>query len=58
MGRGVIRQEPTAELFADPKFQEYLALRSATERDVAGNYRELLELAKSIVSKCHDQLGE
>jgi hypothetical protein len=58
MGRGAIRLEPTAELFADPKFQEYLVLRSATERDVAQNYRELLELAKSIVSKCHAQLGE
>jgi len=58
VGRGVLQAEPSAELFADPKFQEYLVLRWATERDVAENYRELQELAKSIVSKCRDQLGE
>jgi hypothetical protein len=57
MGRGIVLMEPDAKLLADPKFQEYLALRAATERDVARDYYELLELARSIVSKCHAQLG-
>jgi hypothetical protein len=58
IGRGVGSMEPTAELLADSRFQEYLSLRSVTERDVGENYSELLELAKSIVSRCRSEMGE
>ena len=58
IGRGALIVEPTAELLADIKFQEYLMVRSATERDVASFYRELLELSKSIVSRCRAAIGE
>ena len=40
-----------SELLADSKFQEYLALRYATERDVAVCYQELLRLCDEIVSR-------
>jgi hypothetical protein len=58
IGRGTLAAQPSAELLADTKFQEYLLVRSATEADVASYYRELLELSKSIVSRCRAAIGE
>jgi hypothetical protein len=58
IGRGAVIVEPTAELLADLKFQESLMVRSATEKDVAIYYGELLQLSKSIVSRCRAAIGE
>ena len=43
-------------LLADPRFQEYLALRHAAEGEVAGQYREFLELSQKVLAELRGQV--
>ncbi len=49
LGR-TVSPDSYSELLADSKFQGYLALRHAAERDVGTYYRDLLRLCDEIVS--------
>ena len=58
---GIADEEPTAgqsyaELLGDPAFQEHLALRHFVERDVAGEYRQLLRQAEDILARLRTQI--
>lgn len=50
------RTDAYADLLSDPRFQEFLMLRQASERDVAGSYRDLLEQAETVLARTQSQL--
>ena len=45
-----------SQLFRNPKFQDYLALRHLSERDMARHYGELLRNAEVILTRLRQQL--
>jgi hypothetical protein len=51
------RPDAYADLLSDPRFQEFLTLRHASERDVAGRYRDLLEQAEAVLAQIESQPG-
>lgn len=64
LGQGVVadsaRGGPStrsyAPLLASPRFQEHLAIRYATERDVAGHYRRLMSEAQNVLDLLRSEL--
>ena|SRR5688572_92995 len=58
---GIADDEPSpgqsyADLLGDSAFQEHLALRHFVERDVAGEYRQLLHQAEDILARLRTQI--
>ncbi|MGQ0836277.1 MAG: hypothetical protein ACT4O5_15435 [Gammaproteobacteria bacterium] len=50
------RPDEYAALLADPRFQEFLLLRQAIERDVGRDYRGLLEQAQTVLAHIEPRL--
>ncbi|MGH8174785.1 MAG: DUF6090 family protein [Steroidobacter sp.] len=53
---GSDRDRMYAEMLRNPRFQEHLAMRYISERDMAGKYRELLREAESVLAQLHEQI--
>lgn len=54
----VDREDAIRSLLADPRFQEHLALRYYSERDMAARYARLLQQAETVLGGVRAQISE
>lgn len=52
------REQELEALLRDPRFQEYLALRYTSERDMARKYGDLLRQAEAVLAQVRTQIRE
>jgi hypothetical protein len=53
---GAADERELDDMLRDPRFQEHLAMRYYSERDMANKYRSLLKQAESVLAQLHAQL--